>query len=32
MLLKVDACRTVTGKTEVKGKLEYQEEDASTAL
>jgi hypothetical protein len=32
MLLKVDACRTVTGKTEAKGTLEYLEEDVSTAL
>jgi hypothetical protein len=32
MLLIVDACRTVIGKTEVKGTLEDLEEDASTAL
>jgi hypothetical protein len=32
MLQKVDACRTVNRKTEVKATLEDLEEDASTAL
>jgi hypothetical protein len=32
MLLKVDACRTVPGKTEVKGTLENLEKDVSTVL
>jgi hypothetical protein len=32
MLLKVDACRTVIGKTELKRTPEDQEENVSTAL
>jgi hypothetical protein len=32
MLLKVDACRTASGKTGVKGTQEDLEEDVSTAL